>query len=162
MYRSMEVNDYIQKRIDEQCDYYDRAAGRAKKNHFRMRTIAVGGAAIVPIVTSLPFDTLTQYRTAPATIVSLIVTVVIALESIYKYGEQWKNFRSTYEFLKSEKFHFLAGEGQFRKMNPDEAYILLVERCESRIVSENSATLNVIFPNAEHGDRVSGPRGTAL
>jgi hypothetical protein len=152
----MEASDYIQKRIDEQCDYYDRAAGRAKKNHFRMRTIAVGGAATVPIVTNLPFDFLMQYRTAPATIFSLVVTVVIALESIYKYGEQWKNFRSTYEFLKSEKFHFLAGEGQFRKMNPDEAYILLVERCESRIISENSATLNTIVSSTERTDRVPG------
>jgi hypothetical protein len=127
-----------------------------------MRTIAVGGAAIIPVVTNLPFDFLGQYHTVPATIISLVVTVVIALESVHKYGEQWKNFRSTYEFLKSEKFHFQTGEGQFRGMSQDEAYILLVERCESRIVSENSATLNVIFPNAEHRDRVSGPRGAAL
>jgi hypothetical protein len=144
MYKSMTADKYIEERIDDQCRYYDVAAGRYKTRHFTMRRTAVVGAAIVPILTSLPLNFLGDYRNIPATLVSLLVTIVVALETVNRFGDQWKNFRSTYEFLKAEKFHFQTGDGTYRNMDGDAAFSLLVERCESRIAMENSATLSII------------------
>src|ERR1700760_4787820 len=144
MYRSMTADKYISDRIDQQCDYYDGSAARNKTRHFVMRRTAVIGAAIVPILTNIPHGALGDYNTVPATLVSLAVTIVVALETVNRYGDQWKNFRSTFEFLRSEKFHFLVGEGAYRNLDEEAALMLLVERCEGRIAMENSATLSII------------------
>lgn len=152
MYKSMAADQYIAERIEDQCAYYDRSAIRYKARHFLMRRTAVVGAALVPILANISFDAFGIYRTAPATLVSLLVTIVVALETVNRYGDQWKNFRSTYEFLKSEKFHFLTGEGVYRSLDPEAAFLLLVERCENRIATENSATLSIIETAAQHGD----------
>ena len=76
--------------------------------------------------------------------ISLIVVVVVALDSVNHYGDQWKNYRSTEQFLGREKFLFQTGEGPYRTMEEQESFLLLVERCEAQISAENSATLNVI------------------
>jgi hypothetical protein len=60
------------------------------------------------------------------------------------YREQWKNYRSTEQYLSREKVMFLAGEGPYRKVSKDEAFILFVERVEAAIESENASTLNVM------------------
>ena len=39
MYKSMTADKYITERIDDQCSYYDRSAGRYKTRHFAMRSI---------------------------------------------------------------------------------------------------------------------------
>jgi hypothetical protein len=145
MYKSMTADKYITERIDDQCTYYDGSARKYKTRHFVTRRTAVVGAAIVPILTSIPLDKLLgDYRNMPATLVSLLVTIIVALETVNRYGDQWKNFRSTYEFLKAEKYHFQTGDGAYRNMDGDTAFSLLVERCESRIAMENSATLSII------------------
>jgi Protein of unknown function (DUF4231) len=157
MYGSMTAEKYITDRIDDQCGYYDASAKKYKVRHFAMRRTAVIGAALVPILVHLKFDILGIYHTAPATLVSLLVTIIVALETVDRYGDQWKNFRSTYEFLKSEKFHFQTGEGVYRGMNANDAFILLVERCESRIAMENSATLSIIASTSSHSDALLTP-----
>jgi Protein of unknown function (DUF4231) len=156
MYKSMTADKYISDRIDDQCGYYDKSAAKYKTRHFVMRRTAVIGAALVPILLNVPFGILDPYSKVPATLVSLVVTIIVALETVDRYGDQWKNFRSTYEFLKSEKFHFQTGEGVYRGMDGEAAFMMLVERCESRIAMENSATLSIIS-SATHYSEAAQP-----
>jgi hypothetical protein len=152
MYKSMTPDEYIAVRIDDQCAYYDKSAVRNKARHFLTRRTAVIGAAAVPILANVPFDALGVYHTVPTTLVSLLVTIVVGLETVNRHGDLWKNFRSTYEFLRSKKFHFLTGEGVYRNLDSDAAFLLLVERCENRIATENSASLSIIETAAQRGD----------
>ena len=141
--------------------HYNGKAIQQKALHFLMRRTAVVSAALVPILANVPFKMLGDYHTAPATLVSLLVTIVVALETVNRHGDQWKNFRSSYEFLKSEKFHFLTGDGVYRDVEPEAAFALLVERCENRIATENSATLSVIEAGGQQSDGSTIPRGAA-
>jgi hypothetical protein len=147
MFKSMGAEDYISKRVDQFQGWYDRQAIKAKSAFLRVRTLAVIGSALVPVVANIDIPDVAGYtlsRTALTTIISLMVVVVVGLDTVNHYGEQWKNYRSTEQFLGREKFLFQTGEGPYKTMGEQEAFLLFVERCEAQISAENSATLNVI------------------
>ena len=150
----MSAEQYIAERVDQFQGWYDGKAVRAKSDYRKIRVLAVVGAAIVPVATNVLPATygIDRYVT---TAISLAVSVAVALDSVYHFGEQWKNYRSTEQFLSREKFLFRTGEGPYKELGADAAFILLVERCEAQIAAENSATLNVISTAAQQADAAS-------
>ena len=137
---SMRPEDYIRERMFQYRKWYD---GKAVKMKFRfqsMRTVAVVGAAVVPVLVNLSFP----FKNELTTIVSLIVVVVVSLESVFHFGDQWKNYRSTEQFVSQEYFYFTTGDGPYKTLTPEQAFMKLVERVEGAIAAENSSTLNVL------------------
>jgi len=123
----------------ESCHYEDR--------YLKMRAFSVVGGGLVPVLANVS-SSHTIFG-APAvqvslTAISLLVVIVISLESVFHYCEQWKNYRSTEQLLGHEKFLFLGRVGRYMYLNDTEAFRLLVERTEEAIAIENSATLNVM------------------
>ena len=144
MFKVMTADEYVAERLNQYQDWYDKKSVGAKKQYLRIRVSAVVGALIVPVVANvIPDPTVARYVT---TLVSLIVSIVVGLDSIYHFGDQWKNYRATEQFLGREKVMFRTGEGPYKGMDPAQAFATLVDRCETQIAAENSATLNVIAP----------------
>src|SRR5205823_5015844 len=137
---SMAPAEYMQQRVDQYIGWYDRKAVGAKSNYLRMRALSVVGGAIVPVLVNVHIP----YVSIATTIISLAVVVVVSLESVFHYREQWKNYRSTEQYLSREKVLFLTAEGPYKKLARDQAFILFVERVEAAIASENASTLNVM------------------
>ena len=73
-----------------------------------------------------------------------MVVILVSLESVYHYREQWKNYRSTEQLLGHEKIFFLTRTGPYEGLAADQAFTLIVERVEGAIAAENSATLSVM------------------
>ncbi|MFK0045808.1 DUF4231 domain-containing protein [Streptomyces sp. NPDC090741] len=134
------AREYVETRLREYQQWYDRKAVRSKAVHLRMRTLAVVGGALVPVLVNLdvPFARVT------ATVLSLLVVVSVSLESVYRYREQWKNYRSTEQLLGHERIYFETGVGPYAGLTEGDAFTLLVSRVEKAIANENSATLNVM------------------
>ena len=112
MFKSMGAEDYITKRVDQFQGWYDAKAVTAKSAFLRVRTIAVIGSALVPVVANVTIPPVAGYTlppTALTTLISLVVVVVVALDSVNHYGDQWRNYRSTEQFLGREKFLFQTG-----------------------------------------------------
>ncbi len=142
MSEPMTADSYLDQRIDQYKNWYDGKASFYKKNFQAIRLAAVGGAVLVPVLVNIIRDPdLSRYL---ATFVSTIVSLVVALESVFHFGDMWKNYRSTSEFLLREKIFFQTKTGPYKELKPEPAFALLVERCEGQIAAENSATLNVI------------------
>ncbi|UUU42020.1 DUF4231 domain-containing protein [Streptomyces sp. NBC_00162] len=131
---------YVDTRLSQYQKWYDRKAVKMKAMHLRMRTVSVVGGAMVPVLVNidLPFARLT------ATALSLVVVGSVSLESVYRYREQWKNYRSTEQLLGHEKVYFQSGVGPYLGLSESESFTTLVARVEKAIASENSATLNVM------------------
>ena len=147
MFKTMGADEYMKQRVDQFQQWYDGKAVKAKSAFLRVRTTAVVGAVLVPVITNVSIHQ--EYRTVATTVISLMVSIVVALDSVYHFGDQWRNYRSTEQFLSREKFLFQTGEGPYKDVDADRAFILLVERCEAQISAENSATLNVIATAAQ-------------
>jgi hypothetical protein len=144
----MSPEEYIAERLDQYQQWYDRKSIGAKSKYMTMRAASVVGAAIVPVVVNLPLP----YVTFIATVISLAVVIVVSLESVYHFGDQWRNYRTTEQFSMREKVLFRTGDGPYRGLKKDSAFSLLVERCEAQISAENSATLKVLVVAAQQPD----------
>lgn len=148
---TMKSKEYIDERINPYRGWYDKKATTSKKIFLYMRTITVLGSAIVPVLINVSSVDWMKYITSG---VSLLVVVLISLESVYHYKEQWKNYRSTEQSIAKEYFNFTTAEGPYKMLAEKDAFLTLVERVENAIESENLSTLNVMTTVSEHKNTV--------
>ncbi|MFB7392577.1 DUF4231 domain-containing protein [Streptomyces sp. NPDC056191] len=131
---------YIETRLTQYQGWYDAKATRMKAMHLRMRTVSVVGGAFVPVFVNLDL----AFARVTATVLSVVVVAAVSLESVYRYREQWKNYRSTEQLLGHERVYFETKVGPYHNLPRREAFSTLVARVEKAIANENSATLNVM------------------
>lgn len=142
---SMKQEEYIDERLNQFREWYDKKASGAKKTYQWMRSITVIGGAVVPVLINLPFP----YIDIATTLVSLVVVIMISLESVFHFREQWKNYRATEQLLAKEYFNFVTAEGPYKGMDEHDAFLSFVDRVENAIASENASTLNVMTTLSE-------------
>ena len=142
---SLTQEEYIDERLNQFREWYDKKAVRAKKLYQWMRATTVVGGAVVPVLINLPI----KHIDLATTLISLIVVILISLESVFHFREQWKNYRATEQLLAKEYFNFVAAEGPYRNQEEQEAFLNFVDRVENAIASENASTLNVMTTMSE-------------
>ncbi|MEU3399135.1 DUF4231 domain-containing protein [Streptomyces filamentosus] len=143
----MTAQKYVESRLAQYQEWYDVKATRMKAMHLRMRTVSVVGGSLVPVFVNVdaPFARVT------ATVLSVVVVAAVSLESVYRYREQWKNYRSTEQLLGHERVYFETRVGPYRELSRREAFTVLVARVEKAIANENAATLNVMTLGGQVG-----------
>lgn len=140
-------DEYISQRVKQYQSWYDRKAVACKARYLRMRAFTVVGGGLVPVLINVDQFTVfgfTVLLKPVVTLISLLVVIMVSLESVFHYREQWKNYRSTEQALGHEQFLFLAKVGPYKGMESNAAFVQLVERVEDLIAAENSSTLNVM------------------
>jgi hypothetical protein len=147
-FRNLTPKEYIDERLNSYKKWYDSKAVAAKKNYLMTRTVTVVAGVILPVVVNIkPIPT--PYTEYAATLISLLVALLVSLETVFHYREQWKNYRSTEQFLGREYFLFVSGEGVYKQLNEAQAFVTFVERIESAIAAENASTLEVLTTVSE-------------
>jgi uncharacterized protein DUF4231 len=146
---------YITERVEQYQGWYDNKAVTTKSRYLRMRAFSVVGGGLVPVLVNIP-STLSILGVpviqALVTVISLLVVIVVSLESVFHYREQWKNYRSTEQLLGHEKFLLRSRVGRYHGLADQDAFRLFVERVEEAIAAENAATLNVMTMASEPSD----------
>jgi hypothetical protein len=140
---------YLIERVQQYQAWYNRKAVHTKALYLRMRTCAVVGGAIVPVLVNVTWS----YTKVATTCISLVVVMLVSLESVYHYREQWKNYRSTEQLIGHEQVYFTNRIGPYDGMDRARAFKLLVDRVETAIASENAATLNTMTLAAEAANK---------
>lgn len=120
---------YLQERWQTQKDYYSKQSAQNKRWHQRVQLFVTIGAIAVPILLSIP-----EVPKVFPTILSGLIAAAAALESVYHYGDNWRNYRQTLEALKREKALFTASAGSY--VDPAKAFPRFVERVESLLSEE--------------------------
>jgi len=152
---ALDPEQYIAERVKQYQAWYDRKAVATKSRYLQMRAFSVIGGGLVPVLVNVPaqFTILgVSIIQALVTIISLLVVIVVSLESVFHYREQWKNYRSTEQLLGHESFPFRSRVGRYKGLSDEDAFRLFVERVEDSIAAENAATLNVMTMASEASD----------
>jgi Protein of unknown function (DUF4231) len=139
-YGALTAAEYITERLNPIRAWYDKEASKAKSKYLWMRTVTVVGGAVVPVLINLDWP----YMKVLTTGISLLVVILLSLESVLHFREQWKSYRSTEQTLEQEYYNFAAAEGAYRGMDAAKAFLEFVDRVESAIAAENASTLNVM------------------
>ncbi len=149
---TMTAKQYIAERFNGQLSWYDKTATKMKKQAQYMRATAVIGGALVPALINFGGE----WVKIPATIVSLIVGLMVSLETVYHFSDQWPIYRSTEQLLRREYYLFTTGRGIYEGKDSVEAHKQFVERVEQAIDNETNTTIRIMATEAAGVDKQGG------
>lgn len=130
--------EYIQDRWNNQKEYYSKKSAFNKQWHQILSLFSQLGTIAVPVLLLVP----NIWNIIPA-IISALVAAAYAAEKIFKFGDNWRNYRLTLEFLKREKQFFIHKVKPYD--DPSTAFPVFVERIENAIASETT----IYFPTED-------------
>lgn len=130
----MNKDEYIQQRLDDQQAWYEAKSAWNQSWYKRLRVVEVVLAAAIPFVSSL----MDKFPPAPI-IVSLMAFLIAgasALLAVYRFHDNWLQYRGAAEQLKREKYLFLTNTPPY---DGDDAFHGLVVNVE-RMLGEESGS----------------------
>jgi hypothetical protein len=126
-------SEYFQQRLDDQIDWYDRRSGSNQKAFKRLRLVEILTAATIPVLAG--FSQGSQSFALATGIAGMIVTVIAGILALYRFQENWRDYRATSEALKQEKFLYLA---RARPYDGEQHFETLVQRVEALLSRETN------------------------
>ncbi len=128
--------DYFKQRVDAKISGYTRLSRVYRGCYLLVGSLSIISSAAVPVLIN------TNIGLISPTILSLVVTILVALERLFRFREHWRNFNYAEEALNREKYLYLAKAGEYSDKDFDEAFRLFVKRFEGKIKEERSQSLD--------------------
>lgn len=154
----MQPEEYLQQRVDDQIDWYDRKSRGAQGRYKFLRVLEICVAASIPVISGFA-SSIEKLIPNPMLVVALagvLLTVIAGLLSLYRYQEVWVNYRAVCESLRREKFFFLTRTPPYDGPSP---LPLLVERAEALMSQENNSWTSYIRTGANTEPEQGGAGG---
>jgi len=124
------MTDPTLERLEDQLGWYDRKSNRAQRWYKGLKIVEVGSAALIPFLAGIDAP---SYSTGG---LGILIVILEGVQHLNQYQHNWIAYRSTCEYLKHEKYLFLAKAGPYSKAeNPTQ---LLAERAESLVSQEHA------------------------
>lgn len=134
----MDEKEYLKSRLDDQITWYDKKSQFNQKMYKRLVLIEILFSISIPFLTSYANDE-TPIIKVIIGVVAVAIAMIAGIMNLYKFQENWINYRTTSETLKHEKFLFMTKSGVYREDKSQEtAYNNLVTRIETIISKENT------------------------
>jgi len=150
-------NEYIDARWLNYVEWWDSRAAYAKRRYQTLRCAMVISGALIPALVGLrELQVLGQYGWvfAVASIVaSLAVAICAGIESLFGYGDIWREKRAAAELIKSEGFSFLQLSGNyFQYGTHHDAYKFFAKNVEDLIRNEIKDYIVAVTPKTSGSD----------
>ncbi len=149
----MTEQEYFDQRLSDQINWYDKKSSMYKKLFMRFKVTEIILALIIPLLTGY----ITTEMVGLKIVVGLIGVVVAAAASImtlYKFHENWIEYRAMSEALKYEKYLYLAGAGSYKD---NKSLSFFVERIEGLLSKEHAQwAANNTTQKEENGTKEEG------
>jgi hypothetical protein len=162
-FASVDVSSYIEERFNPMIEWYDGKAAWAKTRYLRVQAATVVGGALVPVLVNIDLAAFAygpQILRGATTAISILVVILVALEGVLHYREQWVNYRSTEQFMRKEYYSFVAADGLYESVGDDSAAALrkFIERVEQAMSAENASTLQILTSTSDASPKESRQR----
>lgn len=132
-------DEYMQDRVIYKINLYDRLGDEQKWLYWGTSLVSIVLAASVPVLINLGVDVIIP------TVLSLIVTILVAVEKLFHFREHWRNYDEIAAFLRSEQLLFQTGTGDYKEKEKscELAYQRFVTRVERAICNERADTIEM-------------------
>lgn len=145
-YSARNVDEYLKTRVDFKTKAYQMKGNMYCRWYLAAATVSAIAAATVPVLINIQIPSI--YPTG----LSLLVTVLVGVEGIFHWREQWKNYDLMKSYLRQETYLFQAKGGIYRGMLASDAFVLFVERIEEAIAKERAQTIQMRTALSPHSD----------
>ena len=136
-----QFDEYLKDRYQDQIDYYGRKAGRNKNIYTWFQWIVIIGSSLLPVLVVSINDSINQKYKLAAAGLSIVLAIGTSALKVFKFQENWLNYRQLAEALKQEKHFYDAGISAYA--NAADKHAVFVDRVESLISRENAIWTNV-------------------
>jgi hypothetical protein len=128
--------EYLEQRLDDQINWYDKKSAFNQTAYKRLRLIEIIAAAFIPLLAGYTQkENVGEHVSVTVGVNGLIVAVLAGIVSLYRFQENWNEYRASAESLKQEKYFYLARAEPY---NGDQPFELLVQRVEALLKSETT------------------------
>ena len=141
----LSVEEYLRDRVDDQINWYEAKSGDNKRKYQRGQLVLLVMAAIVTLSGTFA-NSEVSWVPFVVPICGALIAIVSGVVSLYKYQENWLQYRTTAESLKHQKFLFVTKSEPY---SGDEAFVIFVSNVENLISQENSVWTQNQQSNAE-------------
>ena len=134
----MEEKEYVDKRLNDQINWYDKESVFNQKMYKILVLIEILFSGSIPFL--IPYaNNNTPIIKIIIGVMGIIIALIAGVMNLYKFQENWINYRTTAESLKHEKYLYLTKSGIYNINNKiDTPLNNLVTRIESIISKENT------------------------
>jgi hypothetical protein len=145
-------NEYIDARWLNYVDWWDSRARTARRRYYSLRCAVVIAGALIPALVGLRELKLWEQYAWVFAVGSIIASVIVAIcagvESLFSFGDIWREKRNAAELIKSEGFSFFELTGAYEKYPSHEAaYKQFAANVEVLIRSEIKEYVTVVAAN---------------
>ncbi len=144
----MEEEEYLENRLDDQINWYDRKSTQNQKTFKRLQIILIVAAASIPFISGYVDDL--KYLQYLLGGIGVLIAAITGILSLYKFQETWTAYRTTCESLRHEKYLYLTKTNPYVGKN---AFNLLVQRVEMLISKENSSWAEIMQKTEEQNEK---------
>jgi hypothetical protein len=134
MHSKLDEQKYLKERLEDQIDWYDRKSISNQKSFKRLQVLIIVASATIPFLSGF-MDETTLFLKIIVGLLGLAIATATAILGLYKFQENWLEYRTTCETLRHERYFFLTGAAPY---DEDDPFLLLVERVEGLISKENT------------------------
>ena len=97
--------EYLKQRLDDQINWYDKKSAFNQTAYKRLRLIEIIAAASIPLLAGYSQKSgYGEYVGMTIGVIGLIVAVLAGIVSLYRFQENWNEYRASAESLKQEKY----------------------------------------------------------
>ncbi len=128
----MDEKQYFSERLDDQIKWYSSKSRYNQKMYKGLGLLEIISASLIPLLSGL--SAMISYSEWIIGILGVIIAVAVGASALYKFHENWIDYRTTSEALEHEKLLYLT---QTVPYDNDDRFQTLVSRAESIMANEN-------------------------
>jgi hypothetical protein len=145
----MTEQEYLESRVEDQLKWYSAKSGWNHKLYKWLRLVEVALASLIPLIVVLPLmELLSKVLVAAA---GAAIAVISGAISLWKFQENWVEYRATAENLKREKFLFVTRAAPYAA---DDRFPLFVGRVETLLGAESAKWVQLATTKGDGGNQV--------
>ena len=130
----MDINEYISTRLDPQIKWYDEKSVHAQKRYKQFQVVEIILAAFIPLLSG--YTSLCDLIPIIIGILGAIIVIIESVTKLYKYHENWIQYRSTCEMLLYQKHLYLTRSFPY-KPNDEAVDNIFIKNMEEIMSAEN-------------------------
>lgn len=148
----MDAEQYLHARVEDQIEWYGAKSARNQTRFKQLRLAEIAFASLIPLITILPLGEVPGKIVVAA--LGAAVAVIAGVISLFKFQENWVQYRAAAEALRREKFMFLTGSGPYEGENRLQ---VLVGRVEAVLGAEHEKWVQYQAPKPERKPQYGAP-----